>query len=449
MAKVVLTDAWLRANARHRRDAILTMSDLQSQNLTVQIAKSGRTNFLWRGRSEGKSQTIKLGTYPPHALADARAWADAKTVARDKGVPIVSSTRAERQARVVAEIAAGRTVRACFEVYMQFDGSLGKDGGKQKRSKLERLVLAVIGDRLISDISADDLGAIVSDFVKRYPNGGGANRLHAAIARMWRWLAFHPTGRQVSGLKANVYAGSFKPAAEKSRTTFLRDQGIEFLYQALEFEPANWRAFYKLMLLTGARRSEISDLEKANVLVENGVTYIMLRSKDAKNEQYHVIPLSPEANKQFLIAQALSGKSKYLFPANGREDSENPISGFTHRHTRVCDNMQTIAHFVGVGTLPHWTLHDFRRTMRTYMSKVLVPKHVAEAIISHGGGKSKLDATYDLYEYFDEKSSALSKWGTQIDSITVDYRRYSDVVTSNASMWDSISIGGMESCNPS
>ena len=46
MAKMVLTDAWLRANARHKRPDILTMSDLQSQNLAVQIAKSGRTNFL-------------------------------------------------------------------------------------------------------------------------------------------------------------------------------------------------------------------------------------------------------------------------------------------------------------------------------------------------------------------------------------------------------------------
>jgi hypothetical protein len=49
MPKIILTDAWLRANARHKRDDVLTMSDLVSQNLTVQIAKTGRTNFLWRG----------------------------------------------------------------------------------------------------------------------------------------------------------------------------------------------------------------------------------------------------------------------------------------------------------------------------------------------------------------------------------------------------------------
>ena len=429
MARMVLTDAWLRANARHKRSSILTMSDMQSQNLTVQIAKSGRTNFLWRGRSEGKSQTIKLGTYPPHSLADARAWADAKTIARDKGVPIVTGSRIERQAKVDAKIDAARTVRACFEVYMQFDGNSGRDGGKEKRSKFERLVLPVIGDRPIADVSADDLGAIVSDFVRKHPNGGGANRLHAAIARMWRWLAFHPTGRQASGLKANVYAGAFKPAAEKSKTTFLGDQAIGYLYQALEFEPPNWRAFYKLMLLTGARRSEISDLEKAYVLQEDGVFYIMLRSEDAKNDQYHVIPLSPQAKTQFDIAKSLSGNSKYLFPANARENAENAISGFTHRHKRIYSNMQAIALFEGADKLPYWTLHDFRRTMRTFMSKIRVPKHVAEAIISHSGGKSRLDATYDLYGYFNEKNDALSEWGAHVEAITADRERFINPIT--------------------
>jgi integrase len=196
------------------------------------------------------------------------------------------------------------------------------------------------------------------------------------------------------------------------------------LYQALEFEPAHWRAFYKLMLLTGARRSEISDLKKANVLVERGTPYIMLRSEDAKNDQYHVIPLSPAASAQLEIARSLSETSPWFFPANGKAEAENPISGFTHRHNRITEAMHAIAHFEGAGTLPYWTLHDFRRTMRTFMSKVPVPKHIAEAIISHSGGKSRLDATYDLYEYFDEKTEALTKWGEWVEAITVDRERY-------------------------
>jgi integrase len=429
MPKVVLTDAWLRANARHKRNDILTMSDLVSQNLTVQIAKTGRTNFLWRGRSEGKIQTIKLGSYPPHSLADARAWADAKTIARDKGVPIVAELRATRQAEVEAKIEAARTVRTCFEVYMKFDGNRGKDGGKEKRSKFERLVLPVIGDRPIADVTADDLGAIIADFMQEHPNGGGANRLHAASARMWRWLTFHPIGRQASGLKTIIYAGAFKPAAEKSRTSFLGDSAIRHLYQALEFEPAHWLAYYKLMLLTGARRSEISDLKKANVLVEPGTPYIMLRSEDANNDQYHVIPLSSAASAQLEITRSLSGASPWFFPANGKADAENLISGFTHRHNRITDTMQTIAHFEDASTLPYWTLHDFRRTMRTFMSKVPVPKHIAKAIISHSVGKSRLDATYDLCEYFDEKTEALTKWGDWVDAITVDRERYLHPVT--------------------
>ena len=138
------------------------------------------------------------------------------------------------------------------------------------------------------------------------------------------------------------------------------------------------------MLLTGARRSEISDLKKANVLVERGTPNIMLRSEDAKNDQYHVIPLSPAASAQLEIARSLSGVSPWFFPANGKADAENPISGFTHRHNRITEPMQTIAHFEGVSTLPYWTLHDFRRTMRTFMSKMPVPKHIIDLALTDG-----------------------------------------------------------------
>ena len=426
MPKTVLTDAWLRSNTRRPRNDVLTMSDLVSQNLTVQIARSGRSNFLWRGRSGGKTQTIKLGTYPAYSLADARSWADATTVARDKGERIAPKPRPAVQSDLEAasDGPAAGTVCACFDVYMRFDGGRGKDGGKEKRSKFERLVMPVIGDRQIADVTADDLGAIIANFMEKYPNGGGANRLHAAIARMWRWLAFHPIGRQASGLKTNVFAGAFKPSTEKSRTSFLGNQTIRYLYQALELEPENWRAFYKLLLLTGARRSEISQLRKTNVLIERGIPYILLRLEDAKNDQHHIIPLSPAAGAQLEIARQLSGGSLYFFPAGGDAISENPISGFTHRHNRIVDNMQAISQAENTGALPYWTLHDFRRTMRTFMSKVSVQKHIAEAIISHSGGKSRLDATYDLYEYFDEKTDALTEWGDWVNAITIDRERY-------------------------
>ena len=86
--------------------------------------------------------------------------------------------------------------------------------------------------------------------------------------------------------------------------------------------------------------------------------------------------------------------------------------------------MQAISQAENTGALPYWTLHDFRRTMRTFMSKVSVQKHIAEAIISHSGGKSRLDATYDSYEYFDERTDALTEWGDWVNAITIDRERY-------------------------
>ena len=58
--------------------------------------------------------------------------------------------------------------------------------------------------------------------------------------------------------------------------------------------------------------------------------------------------------------------------------------------------------------MPHWTLHDLRRTARTILSRYATPDH-AERVIGHiiGGVRG----VYDLYEYADEKMGGAGKAG--------------------------------------
>ena len=43
--------------------------------------------------------------------------------------------------------------------------------------------------------------------------------------------------------------------------------------------------------------------------------------------------------------------------------------------------------------MPHWTLHDLRRTMRTGLGRIGIPPHIAELVLNHT--KGGIEGIYD------------------------------------------------------
>lgn len=57
-----------------------------------------------------------------------------------------------------------------------------------------------------------------------------------------------------------------------------------------------------------------------------------------------------------------------------------------------------------MGDIPHFTVHDLRRTCRTLLASQGTPGHVAERCLNH---KLKgVEGIYDRYDYFDERKKA-------------------------------------------
>lgn len=63
-----------------------------------------------------------------------------------------------------------------------------------------------------------------------------------------------------------------------------------------------------------------------------------------------------------------------------------------------------------------WQIRDLRRTFRSNMAKLRVPREIAEVLLNHvtGANKSDLDEIYDRYDYLDEKREALAKWENRL-----------------------------------
>jgi hypothetical protein len=65
--------------------------------------------------------------------------------------------------------------------------------------------------------------------------------------------------------------------------------------------------------------------------------------------------------------------------------------------------------------VPHWTLHDLRRTMRTGLGRLGVAPHVAELCINHVRGG--VQAIYDRHNYQSDMESALALWSEHVAQI--------------------------------
>jgi len=69
--------------------------------------------------------------------------------------------------------------------------------------------------------------------------------------------------------------------------------------------------------------------------------------------------------------------------------------------------------------LPHWTLHDIRRTFVTNLNELgFAEPHIVEAIVNHiSGSKSGVAGRYNHAQYLEQRREALDKWGRYLTGL--------------------------------
>jgi hypothetical protein len=65
--------------------------------------------------------------------------------------------------------------------------------------------------------------------------------------------------------------------------------------------------------------------------------------------------------------------------------------------------------------LPHWTLHDLRRTARSLMSRAGVASDIAERVLGHA--IAGVEGVYDQHDYAEEKADALQRLAALVETI--------------------------------
>ena len=186
----------------------------------------------------------------------------------------------------------------------------------------------------------------------------------------------------------------------------------------------DYGSIVRLSLLTGQREGEIAGLRDSEIHDD----LIILPGERTKNGRPHVVPLAPQALKIVNRAERQDGRDLIF----GR--GEGAFSGWSKSKERLD---QQITEANDGEAIPHWTLHDLRRTFATYVGGRLPahqfeklsarekeslrerardpPTHVIEAILNHvSGHKAGRAQVYNRSTYEKEKRTQRSTNGPRI-----------------------------------
>jgi integrase len=184
----------------------------------------------------------------------------------------------------------------------------------------------------------------------------------------------------------------------------LTDSELRLVWFAADREAPKARAFIRLLTLTAAREAEVAGVTVGEINL--AAARWVIPAARAKNRQALTVPLCGLALAELRAVWPTAPKDStwHLLGKSGTA----PFSGFSNVKERLD----------AATDLEPWRLHDLRRTARTGMTRLGVPRDHAEAAINHISGRSALERTYDRHGYADEVIAALERWQTHVAGLT-------------------------------
>jgi integrase len=214
-----------------------------------------------------------------------------------------------------------------------------------------------------------------------------ANRVRASLCAFFGWVI-----REGIRLPEGNVASYTNKRDEKSRERVLSDAELKAIWGACLDD--DYGAVLKLLMLTGQRANEIALLSWDELHDEQ----IVLPGERTKNARAHIVPLSEPAKA--ILANFRKGNRRYVF---GRDDTG--FQGWSKSKERIDAQLK----------LPHWTVHDLRRTVATHMAELGVQPHIIEAVLNHvSGHKGGVAGIYNRATYDKEKREALNLWAEHL-----------------------------------
>jgi integrase len=419
----------MRINLTDRRIAALTadpegrrrpeLRDAVVPGLIVRTA-ARRKVFALHARFPGAKHPTRrvLGEVGTVTLDAAREWLAQIRKGVDPSAEARRRADDERRARE-----AERVRDECRFANVANDYLRRKVAGQRRAREAERIVRNVLvaawGTRPIGEITRRDVVRLVEAIDDR-----GAPIYAALVFSHARSLFNWAINRCSYGLEHSpcdrVKVGDLVSRRKQPRQRVLSDDELRCLWKATGRMGYPWRQMFRLILLTGTRKTEAAAARwrEFSNLDDPAKAAWQIPPERFKSNATHLVPLSADALAAIAeLPHFRHGDHLFSFsygerPATVLHQAKTArLDVLMLRYLRALARLRGDANWRQAALTP-WIVHDLRRCVRSKLAALEINHTVAEMVLGHG--KRGLQRVYDQFQYEPQLRRALEAWASEL-----------------------------------
>jgi integrase len=413
--------------------------------LRLRVTAKGEKVFRWYVNGARPRRVITIGRWsmvkePGYVtLADAHGLFNRLKEAHKAGnLDVVEGEiRAMRTppktatAATVAHPAGGGvlTLNDVAEDFFKFIERRRKHPGEVRRS-LEKDVLPILGMRPVDAITPREIRAVVERVIEERGSRAQAGKVLAQVKQLYRFACGRDEVKVASNPAYPLEADALG-VENNERQRVLFDEEIPAFWNALGKSRMTGavRAALRVILLTGVRSCELlrakwSDINRDEdekkwekgqteprprwtIPVENQ----KLTKKQEKRAKPWVVPLTPAALALFDQLKVLAEGSEWVMASPFAEEGRISEKALNAAMRKLFEGEEPLLKFTGDRPTPH----DLRRTVRTNLARLGIPKDVSERCLNHR--LPNMEEVYNRHDYVPERRAALEKWTAFVERL--------------------------------
>lgn len=274
-----------------------TYYDTEIPKLAVLVTKAGSRTFYVVKRAGREMVWLKLGVFPDMTVERARKEAQKilGEFANDKNPAAIR--RATKEEPTLSEF---------------FTKEYGPRHGEKLPSwrnylsQFNQYVQPSIGKHKLTAVTREQVARIVSNVEKAGKSASMVNKIRNLVSGIYRQAI------EWGFAESNPVAG-IRGRKEKTRARFLQSEELpRFFASVADEENPDIRDYILLSLLTGARRSNVVEMQWAELRLKDGIWQI----PRTKNDEPQDVTLSPEAVE--ILEARKDNDSAWVFPGTGK-----------------------------------------------------------------------------------------------------------------------------------
>jgi integrase len=374
-----------------------TIWDKNMNGFGVRFRGGGTGVYTIKYSLNGRQAKIALGRVDQVTLEDAQVQAKQHfaEIARKEDPHLNRAKKLEQ---------AGDSFAAKIDMFLEW---LRSEGRTPDYIDAVRHSLAVLFSDLhrygVGDITRKMVAKELDRIATKYRRRAGTARAHLSSYYAYLMLKGYDGFNPVAGTETRN---------SEARNRVLTPDELRLIWKATASGSA-FDTIVRLLVLTASRKTAISWLRKEEYNPELHIIDVPVEPGKSKNGERFWMALNPQAEE--IVKKAVArhrGASPFVFGfGKGGFDSGN----------KAKDRLDArIAELNGGKPIPHWVLHDLRRTFNSLgIDKCGIDDADADRCLFHVGEHKKgIKRTYNHAQYLDKKHAAMAAWGAYIAKLT-------------------------------